>query len=563
MKTGPLKLLLIFVCFLLLQSCSKKEIQFGLYPVKSGDKWGYVDKTGKYIINPQFEYADFFSNGLAVVGIKGENEELKFGYIDEDGKYVINPQYKSALRFKEDIAWVVKDGSAPTAINSKGQESFELKDAELVYSYSEGLALFVVEKDGLFKGGFVDVNGKIVIPATYDKIRYFSNGYAAASNNKNKYGFIDKKGVLVIGYQFDDVSDFDVNGMACVKSGEKWGVIDGTGKYIINPQFSEIRSDGDLFVIKQNEKYGWCDNKGKILINPQFDFVSNFGDNKLASARIGEKWGYLNKEGKWIINPQFKEAYNFVGDLAQINAEGGYGLVDKEGKYVVNPQFDDMIIYNPEYMDCVLSDFFNAEKLVDEIKTRLKDGKVDGLTVGAAPLSFIMNKYSVSEYDLQSISLMWVSDANISLAFTGNFQKKVSVGDSYWNYSYNVFNPQAVPSEYYINIDLSRGKARNKGKIAFEALERYFGGVSGKKDGLNFVLKGDNTTVNIILSKLELLNITAGFTGGKNSPSADYAFRQADSIRIADSIAAAEAAAASEAAATAEAADGTESDIYN
>ena len=27
----------------------------GLVVVKSGDKWGYIDKTGKYVINPQFD----------------------------------------------------------------------------------------------------------------------------------------------------------------------------------------------------------------------------------------------------------------------------------------------------------------------------------------------------------------------------------------------------------------------------------------------------------------------------------------------------------------------------
>jgi hypothetical protein len=51
-----------------------------------GGKWGYIDKTGKYIINPQFDEAMGFNEGLASVRI-GD----KWGYIDKNGKFVWNP----------------------------------------------------------------------------------------------------------------------------------------------------------------------------------------------------------------------------------------------------------------------------------------------------------------------------------------------------------------------------------------------------------------------------------------------------------------------------------------
>lgn len=38
-----------------------------LYPVKAGNKWGYIDGSGKMLINPQFENAGDFSDGLAPV----------------------------------------------------------------------------------------------------------------------------------------------------------------------------------------------------------------------------------------------------------------------------------------------------------------------------------------------------------------------------------------------------------------------------------------------------------------------------------------------------------------
>ena len=96
----------------------------GLAGVKIGDKWGGVDKTGKVVINPQFDgnifstgpgggsgmagqiiARDFrritFSEGLAEVEV-GD----KFGYVDNTGKYVINPQFDAALPFNEGLAMV-------------------------------------------------------------------------------------------------------------------------------------------------------------------------------------------------------------------------------------------------------------------------------------------------------------------------------------------------------------------------------------------------------------------------------------------------------------------------
>jgi hypothetical protein len=39
----------------------------GFAAVEQGNKWGYIDKTGAFIIRPQYEFADRFSEGLAPV----------------------------------------------------------------------------------------------------------------------------------------------------------------------------------------------------------------------------------------------------------------------------------------------------------------------------------------------------------------------------------------------------------------------------------------------------------------------------------------------------------------
>jgi hypothetical protein len=56
----------------------------GLTKVKKGGKYGFVDKTGKFIIEPPYQEAQIFSEGLAAVRLNG-----KVGY--KAGKFVIPP----------------------------------------------------------------------------------------------------------------------------------------------------------------------------------------------------------------------------------------------------------------------------------------------------------------------------------------------------------------------------------------------------------------------------------------------------------------------------------------
>lgn len=58
----------------------------GLAVVRKGARWGYVNKTGKWVIPPRFQKAQTFSGGLALVMVGN-----RVGYVDQSGKYVWRP----------------------------------------------------------------------------------------------------------------------------------------------------------------------------------------------------------------------------------------------------------------------------------------------------------------------------------------------------------------------------------------------------------------------------------------------------------------------------------------
>ena len=62
------------------------EEPISLFLVKLNGKHGYIDKSGKLVIEPNFDLAGDFSEGLAAVAV-GD----KWGFIDTTGHYVWEP----------------------------------------------------------------------------------------------------------------------------------------------------------------------------------------------------------------------------------------------------------------------------------------------------------------------------------------------------------------------------------------------------------------------------------------------------------------------------------------
>ena len=87
-RVFSLSICLVFL--VLISGCQPKES--GLFLIRQNDLYGFINKTGKIVIKPQFEEAESFSEGLAPVMI-----DKKYGYINKTGKTVIEPQYDDVM----------------------------------------------------------------------------------------------------------------------------------------------------------------------------------------------------------------------------------------------------------------------------------------------------------------------------------------------------------------------------------------------------------------------------------------------------------------------------------
>ncbi len=334
-------LLIVFLLFLASCNPGTKPTPTELFPVKVGSQFGYMDRTGKMVITPQFLQAGCFNDGIAYAAT-GED---KWGYINTTGKFVIEPTYWNGTSFSEGLAFVVSEDGGPVAIDKTGAVKFKTNDVEEVGYFCEGYAAFSLLTEAGEQWAFMDKDGNTKIKAQYTGVSFFSAGMCAVIDDNGKWGFINKKGELKIGYQYDNVAAFTGNRAAVCVDG-KWGAIDNTGKYIIEPKYGDMHMDKDGFVVADGDKFGWLDNSGKVVITPQFERAFPFNGGKLAPVRSGGKWGYIDHSGKVIVQPQYDFAFGFDGNMALVQQNHKEGFVNESGALTVPISFDDM---SPDY----------------------------------------------------------------------------------------------------------------------------------------------------------------------------------------------------------------------
>jgi Caspase domain/WG containing repeat len=311
----------------------------GLALIKQNGKWGFIDKTGKIIIQSQFELLGgifenpiIFSEGLAKIKQNG-----RYGYVDRTGKTVIQYQFDKAFDFKEGLAFIEQNGKWGL-IDNTGRMVVQ-PQFEYVSNFTEGLA--TIKQNG--KYGYIDKTGKIVIQPQFYLAEPFSEGLAKI--NLNGAGYIDKNGRIVFQHQYYSTESF-TEGLAPMyqKNGKwyKWGFIDKAGKIAIQPQFDYLENFSEgLAKISLNGKYGFVDKSGRIVIQPQFDNAGIFKEG-LSLIKQNDKWSHIDKTGKIVIQPQ-DYVSEFSEGLASILQNKKWGVIDKRGKIVIQPQFDNSI----------------------------------------------------------------------------------------------------------------------------------------------------------------------------------------------------------------------------
>lgn len=292
-----------------------------LFPYSAdGQSYGYVDTAGDWAIEPEFEFAGDFVDGLAVVAQDG-----KYGYIDTTGAVVIEPAYDFAEDFSNGLAVVVVDGNFGY-VDDAGQLAIDPQFDD-AYPFAEN-GLAAAKAGALY--GYIDTTGKFVIEPQFQAAATFSEDLAAVVID-NQTGFIDDSGQMVIDPQFDYAGDF-AEGLAVVVVDDQTGYIDNSGDFVIEPQFDYgLDFSGGLAAVSVNEQFGYIKPDGDFAIEPRFEFAESFSEG-LAAVSIDDRLGYIDDTGQLVIDAQYIQAEPFQDGLARVEKAFEWGVIDPDGE---------------------------------------------------------------------------------------------------------------------------------------------------------------------------------------------------------------------------------------
>ncbi|NJO91423.1 MAG: WG repeat-containing protein [Chloroflexia bacterium] len=210
-----------------------------LYLVKVNNKWGYINRKGKMVIDPIYEnccyqrYEDSCCSRIIwpeTLGVVKKNG--KYGAINVNGKLKLECNHDFLDQYHNSLL-IAKSGNKFGVLSENGDTVFAfIFDNQFISCNSK-------TGQGQINGRYylLDFENKTKKETNFDKISYFVEGFAAVKKGEN-LGFINQNGELIIEAKYQNVWPYN-KGLAAAKQNYQWGFIDTTGKFVIEPQFDE------------------------------------------------------------------------------------------------------------------------------------------------------------------------------------------------------------------------------------------------------------------------------------------------------------------------------------
>ena len=160
---------------------------------KRNKNWEIYDGNDQTISELDYSYVSHWINDLFIVSTSGNTEnKRRFGCIDKKGNVIVPIKYNDFYPYSDGYI-IARKNKRWYCLQVKGNkisaQAAIPRFCQVVDYFHEGMARIV--KRG--KYGFINTNGKIVIPTKYENARSFYEGMVAVQKN-GKWGFVDIKG---------------------------------------------------------------------------------------------------------------------------------------------------------------------------------------------------------------------------------------------------------------------------------------------------------------------------------------------------------------------------------
>ncbi len=211
---------------------------------------------------------------------------------------------------------------------------------QFAMGFAEGVAPIWIDPR---RCGYIDANGQIVIEPKYKYCRPFSEGVANVEV-EDGWTFIGRNGTPITSLVFQSVSQF-ADGRGPAKTSDRWGYIDRDGHFAISAQYELAWpfSRGHAIVYPPNDwRCGVIDTMGAMVFQPDGTDCRGSIETGLAirGREFKSKYAYLRPDGSPLTPFRFDWAEPFIDGLAAVRVDGHVGYINSQGKEVIPGQFE-------------------------------------------------------------------------------------------------------------------------------------------------------------------------------------------------------------------------------
>ncbi len=355
---------------------------------KTGIFYGYIDYTGKMLVEPKYESITRFL----------EHDDIFLSFMDngkngiiKNKKIMVNPKYQSITYYNTSKVFVVNKNGRYGVLNQKGDEILKTEYSECIV-LGEYISVKNNEQMMLF-----DVHGNLVNTNTYKSIQPTDNPYYFIAKDESDFYCIISKDAQIndnytnIRYAFDNFFIFTnqegksgvletYTGIELEPKYDNIVLLDGakalearnenmTDIYSnkiekilsmengivekVSPDYFVVYSDKDMKYINKNGeevkntdifkdrklyatqspegKWGFVDSSGSMKVDYKYDRVTELNDYGYAGVVKDGLWGVINDSGEEIVAPEYKLDVYYAPKFV-----GKYLLNEDEGKYCVD-----------------------------------------------------------------------------------------------------------------------------------------------------------------------------------------------------------------------------------
>lgn len=280
----------------------------GFSRIKKDQVYGFINLCGDEIVPCQYQTADVFNNGKALVKkvvwyfVDGENNESDELTKVIDAKALT--QGVSLVKFKEG-KWALIDNK------------YDVLKKPLSGLYDEIVPFFNKETFKVKLGnqyGIINLKGQILLTPSYEFIEPTGIASLFKVSQSGKVGLVDTQWKTKFEAIYKQISEFDANGIS-------WAQIDGGYCLLSSKTFKNSKSYktispfsplGMAQIQATNNTLGLINTSLEVIFDPKYGSIAEFNEFKLAAVSYpNKKFGFINTKGEEIITPSFDEVGKF------------------------------------------------------------------------------------------------------------------------------------------------------------------------------------------------------------------------------------------------------------